>query len=125
MITKNVNIKITDDRAVLSEKIIMYQNDKGIDIYFTISGFNYKFNKDNLTGVAVDGRLAKPSGEIITVNNMSISGTNKIKFTIDDTMTDELTEIGTHKLQISLYDDATKTNRVTMPPITFEVKEQL
>lgn len=125
MITKNVNIKITDDRAVLSEKIIMYQNDKGIDIYFTISGFNYKFNKDNLTGVAVDGRLAKPSGEIITVKNMSISGTNKIKFTIDDTMTDELTEIGTHKLQISLYDDATKTNRVTMPPITFEVKEQL
>lgn len=125
MITKNVNIKITDDRAVLSEKIIIYQNDKGIDIYFTISGFNYKFNKDNLTGVAVDGRLAKPSGEIITVNNMSISGTNKIKFTIDDTMTDELTEIGTHKLQISLYDDATKTNRVTMPPITFEVKEQL
>ena len=125
MITKNVNIKITDDRAVLSEKIIMYQNDKGIDIYFTISGFNYKFNKDNLTGVAVDGRLAKPSGEIITVRNMSISGTNKIKFTIDDTMTDELTEIGTHKLQISLYDDATKTNRVTMPPITFEVKEQL
>ena len=125
MITKNVNIKITDDRAVLSEKIIMYQNDKGIDIYFTISGFNYIFNKDNLTGVAVDGRLAKPSGEIITVKNMSISGTNKIKFTIDDTMTDELTEIGTHKLQISLYDDATKTNRVTMPPITFEVKEQL
>ena len=125
MITKNVNIKITDDRAVLSEKIIMYQNDKGIDIYFTISGFNYKFNKDNLTGVAVDGRLQKPSGEIITVRNMSISGTNKIKFTIDDTMTDELAEIGTHKLQISLYDDATKTNRVTMPPITFEVKEQL
>lgn len=125
MITKNVNIKITDDRAVLSEKIIMYQNDKGIDIYFTISGFNYKFNKDNLTGVAVDGRLAKPSGEIITVKNMSISGTNKIKFTIDETMTDELAEIGTHKLQISLYDDATKTNRVTMPPITFEVKEQL
>lgn len=125
MITKNVTIKITDDRAVLSEKIIIYQNDKGIDIYFTINGFNYKFNKDNLSGVAVDGRLAKPSGEIITVNNMSISGTNKIKFTIDETMTDELVEIGTHKLQISLYDDGTKTNRVTMPPITFEVKEQL
>lgn len=125
MITKNVTIKITDDRAVLSEKIIIYQNDKGIDIYFTINGFNYKFNKDNLSGVTVDGRLAKPSGEVITVNNMSISGTNKIKFTIDKTMTDELVEIGTHKLQISLYDDGTKTNRVTMPPITFEVKEQL
>ena len=125
MITKNVNIKITDDRATLSEKIIIYQNDKGIDIYFTLTGFNYKFNKDNLSGVYIDGRLQKPGGDVITVSNMVVSGTNKIKFTIDETMTDELSEIGTHKLQISLYDDASKTNRVTMPPITFEVKEQL
>lgn len=125
MITKNVNIKITDDRATLSEKIILYKNDKGIDIYFTLSGFSYKFNKDNLSGVVVDARLLKPSGDIITVNNLSISGTNKIKFSIDATMTDELGEIGKHKLQISLYDDSTKTNRITIPPVEFEVKEQL
>ena len=125
MITKNVNIKITDDRATLSEKIILYKNDKGIDIYFTLSGFSYKFNKDNLSGVAVDARLLKPSGDIITVDNLSISGTNKIKFSIDATMTDELSEIGKHKLQISLYDDSTKTNRITIPPVEFEVKEQL
>ena len=49
MITKNVTIKITDDRATLSEKIILYKDDKGIDIYFTLSGFSYKFNKDNLS----------------------------------------------------------------------------
>ena len=125
MITKNVTIKITDDRATLSEKIILYKDDKGIDIYFTLSGFSYKFNKDNLSGVAVDARMLKPSGDVITVNNLAVSGTNKIKFTIDNTMTDELTEIGKHKLQISLYDDATKTNRITIPPIEFEVKEQL
>ena len=40
-------------------------------------------------------------------------------------MTDEIAEIGKHKLQISLYDDSTKTNRITIPPIEFEVKEQL
>ena len=40
-------------------------------------------------------------------------------------MTDELEEIGSHKLQIHLYDDETKTNRVTIPPITFEIKQQL
>ena len=125
MITKNVTIKITDDKATLSEKIILYKNDKGIDIYFTLAGFSYKFNKDNLLGVAVDGRLLKPSGDVVTISNLSISGANKIKFTIDSTMTDEITEIGKHKLQISLYDDSTKTNRITIPPIEFEVKEQL
>ena len=125
MITKNVTIKITDDRATLSEKIILYKDDKGIDIYFTLSGFSYKFNKDNLSGVAVDARMLKPSGDVITVNNLAVSGTNKIKFTIDSTMTDELSEIGKHKLQISLYDDLSKKNRITIPPIEFEVKEQL
>ena len=125
MITKNVTIKITDDRAKKKKKIILYKDDKGIDIYFTLSGFSYKFNKDNLSGVAVDARMLKPSGDVITVNNLAVSGTNKIKFTIDNTMTDELTEIGKHKLQISLYDDLSKTNRITIPPIEFEVKEQL
>ena len=125
MITKNVTIKITDDKATLSEKIILYKDDKGIDIYFTLTGFSYKFKKDNLSGVAVDGRLLKPSGDVVTISNLSIFGANKIKFTIDSTMTDEVTEIGKHKLQISLYDDSTKTNRITIPPIEFEVKEQL
>ena len=125
MITKNVTIKITDDRATLSEKIILYKDDKGIDIYFTLSGFSYKFNKDNLSGVAVDARILKPSGDVVVVDNLAVSGTNKIKFTIDNTMTDELTEIGKHKLQISLYDDLSKTKRITIPPIEFEVKEQL
>ena len=125
MITKNVTIKITDDKATLSEKIILYRDDKGIDIYFTLSGFSYKFNKDNLSGVVVDARILKPSGDVVTVDNLAVSGTNKIKFTIDSSMTDEIAEIGKHKLQISLYDDSTKTNRITIPPIEFEVKEQL
>lgn len=125
MITKNVTIKVVDDKATLSDKIILYQHDKGIEILFTVSGFNYKFKKDNYTSVVVDGRIQKPSGTVISVDNMVISGTNKIKFIIDETMTDELEEIGSHKLQIHLYDDETKTNRVTIPPITFEIKQQL
>ena len=125
MITKNVIIKITGDKATLSEKIILYRDDKGIDIYFTLSGFSYKFNKDNLSGVVVDAKILKPSGDVVTISNLSISGANKIKFTIDNTMTDEIVEIGKQKLQISLYDDSTKTNRITIPPIEFEVKEQL
>ena len=78
-----------------------------------------------MTGVYVDGKLMKPSGEVVSVNNMSVSGTNKIKFTVDSTMTDESGEVGTHTLQICLYDDATKSNHVTVPPITFIIKEHL
>ena len=32
MITKNVTVTIKDDRVSLSEKIILYQQDKGIEI---------------------------------------------------------------------------------------------
>ena len=125
MITKNVTLTVKDDKATLSDKIILYQGDKGIEIYFTLVGFNYKFNTNDLTGVYVDGKLMKPSGEVISVNNMSVSGTNKIKFTVDSTMTDESGEVGTHTLQICLYDDSTKANHVTVPPITFTIKEHL
>ena len=104
---------------------IRYCRDKGIEIYFTLVGFNYKFKSNELIGVYVDGKLMKPSGEVVSVNNMSVSGTNKIKFTVDSTMTDESGEVGTHTLQICLYDDATKANHVTVPPITFIIKEHL
>jgi hypothetical protein len=114
-----------DDKVSLSNKIVLYHEDRGIDIYFTLSGFNYKFKTNNLSGVAIDGKLLKPSGVLVTVNNMTVVGSDKIKFTIDEAMTDELTEIGIHTLQISLYDDSSKVNRITMPPITFEVKESL
>ena len=100
MITKNVTLTVKDDKATLSDKIILYQGDKGIEIYFTLVGFNYKFKSNELIGVYVDGKLMKPSGEVVSVNNMSVSGTNKIKFTVDSTMTDESGEVGTHTLQI-------------------------
>ena len=90
----------------------------------TLVGFNYRFNADNLTGVYADAKLMKPSGDVIGVNNITISE-NKIKFTIDSSMTDETSEVGTHTLQISLYDNSSKTNKVTIPPITFMIKEHL
>ena len=125
MITKNVTLTVKDDKATLNDKIILYQGDKCVEIYFTLVGFNYRFNADNLTGVYADAKLMKPSGEVVSVNNMSVSGTNKIKFTVDSTMTDESGEVGTHTLQICLYDDSRKVNHVTIPPITFTIKEHL
>ena len=39
MITKNVTLTVKDDKATLSDKIILYQGDKGIEIYFTLVGY--------------------------------------------------------------------------------------
>ena len=65
LITKNVTLTVKDDKATLSDKIILYQGDKGIEIYFTLVGFNYKFKSNELIGVYVDGKLMKPSGEVV------------------------------------------------------------
>ena len=48
MITKNVTLTVKDDKATLSDKIILYQGDKGIEIYFTLVGFNYKFKSNEI-----------------------------------------------------------------------------
>lgn len=124
MITKNVTVTIKDDRVSLGEKIILYQQDKGIEIYFTLKGLTYAFPQGGLDGIYVDAQLQKPNGTIVNLNNLSISN-GKVKFNIDSTMTDELTEVGTHLLQIRLYDSSSKTNRVSIPPISFEVKGTL
>lgn len=123
MITKNATIVIKDDKASLNNKLVLYRRDGEIIIYFALSGFNYRFSSDGLTGVVADGVLLKPNGTLMSLNNLSIYGSNRIKFTIDKSMLDELEEVGIHTLQISLYDDSTKRNRITIPPITFEVKE--
>ena len=65
LITKNVTLTVKDDKATLSDKIILYQGDKGIEIYFTLVGFNYKFKSNELIGVYVDGNLMKHNEEIV------------------------------------------------------------
>lgn len=124
MIIKNVTITIKDDKASLNDKIILYQQDKGIQIYFTLNGLTYNFPQGGLIGVYVDGQLQKPNGTVVSINNLAIVD-NKIRFNIDASMTDELNEVGTHLLQIRLYDSSEKDNRISIPPIPFEVKETL
>ena len=124
MIIKNVTISIKDGKASLSDKIILYQQDKGIEVYFTLNGLNYEFPQGGLKGVYADARLQKPSGTMVDVTNLEVTN-NKIKLFIDASMTDEINEIGTHLLQIRLYDNANKINRISIPPIPFEVKKML
>lgn len=64
----------------------------------------------------------KPNGELIG-RGKTIIEDNIIIFRIDKDFTDNVDEIGIYKIQFHIYD--TLDNRITIPPISFEVKELL
>ena len=121
-ISKKVELKIKDDKATLSEKIIIYRNDKGIDIYCKISGLSYTFS-GGINSAFIVCAIKQPNDVVLT-KNLTIEN-EEIKFSIVDTMVDELSEVGTHTLQFFIYDNSSMTNRITIPEISFEVKEPI
>lgn len=122
-ISKKVDLKIKESKATLSEKIIIYKNDKGIDIYFNLLELNYSFS-DGMENVDVSYIIKQPNDKIITQDGLSMIN-GEIKLTITESMIDEIEEVGTHTLQFVLYDSIERINRVTIPEVTFEVKESL
>lgn len=124
LIEKEVTVTIDGRNASLSESIYLYQGDKNIDILFTITDAKFKFNEysGNIlvesTAKYATVKVLKPNGETFTSNKLAITD-NKVILTIDQMFIDEITEIGTHIVQIQLWD--TDNGRVTIPPIQFEV----
>lgn len=122
-ISKKVDLKIKDDKASLSEKVIIYRNDKGIDIYFKLNGLSYTFS-NGMNNIYVSCAIKQPNDVILTKDGLTMSN-DEIKLSITETMVDELTEVGTHTIQFFLYDSAEKINRITIPEVSFEVKEPI
>lgn len=124
LIEKEVTVTIDGRNASLSESIYLYQGDKNIDILFTITDAKFKFNEysGNIlvesTAKYATVKVLKPNGDTFTSNKLAITD-NKVILTIDQMFIDEITEIGTHIVQIQLWD--TDNGRVTIPPIQFEV----
>jgi hypothetical protein len=124
LIEKEVTVTIDGRNASLSESIYLYQGDKNIDILFTITDAKFKFNEysGNIlvesTAKYATVKVLKPNGDTFTSNKLAITD-NKVVLTIDQMFIDEITEIGTHIVQIQLWD--TDNGRVTIPPIQFEV----
>ena len=53
------------------------------------------------------------------IGNIVISD-DVIKFTINHELTNDLDEVGIYKIQFHIYDS--EDNRITIPPVSFEVK---
>jgi len=127
-ITKDLEIKISNGEAKLNENVYIYQNDRGIELKLKLNliSTNYRSAiKSSLfeTSVIFAGAtILKPNGEVIG-RDRTVVEDDTITFKIDKDFTDHVDEIGVYKIQFHLYD--TEDNRLTIPPIEFEVKELL
>ena len=125
-ISKNLDIKIVNGQAKLSEKFYVYQNDRGIELRLKVnlSKFSFKSNYSTYTGVDEDilvgATILKPSKEVISRDRVLLKD-SIIRFKIDEDITDDIDEIGVYKIQFHIYD--TENGRITLPPVEFEVKE--
>ena len=125
-IVKDLEIKISNGEARLSEDFYVYQNDGGVELRLKLNLIrrNYRsairsslFEADELYAGAT---ILKPNGEVIPRSRIKVVD-NIISFVIDKEFTDHVDEIGIYKIQFHLYD--IDDNRITIPPIQFEVKE--
>ena len=128
LIEKEVTMTIEGSTASLSESIYLYRGDRNVDILFTITDAKFKFNEysGNIlvesTAKYATVNVLKPNGTTFSSRKLAIID-NKVVLTINQQFIDEVTEVGTHLVQIQLWD--TDNGRVTLPPINFEVLEPI
>ena len=128
MITKKVVLTVQGENSILSDKIVMFKEDDGIRLNFNIKQSKYKFDKDpedlvNLFNAQKASILIlRPNKSSFTTEIINIVN-NTVTFDISRDMIDENSELGEYKLQIHLYDK--DNNRLTIPPVSFFVKDTI
>lgn len=128
-ISKDITIKILGNQSQLNESIYVYEKDNGVVFNFKLMQYKYKYDKDPdniLNSNAADileayTTIVNPLGEELQQLNGEVVD-DVVKFTLDKTYTDQLTEIGIYKLQIHIKCTHAE---FSIPPITFEVLERL
>ena len=130
---RDIDVNISDYKSELSKPLIVYERDRGLEIYFNLIRYAYRFDKnpsnllENLVGAYATVTLVNPSGYEIGINEVEITEDAKVKFVITEDLTDELTEIGAYQLQIHINNDieGRDTSVFSIPPFNFEVVERL
>lgn len=128
-ISKDITIKILGNQSRLDENIYVYEKDNGVIFNFKLIQYKYKYDKDPdniLNSNATDileayTTIVNPLGEELQQLNGEVVN-DIVKFTLDKTYTDQLTEIGIYNLQIHIKCTHAE---FSIPPITFEVLERL
>lgn len=125
-ISKYLDMKISKGEATINENFYVYQNDRGIELRIKVNLNKLSFRSVRKTldfdgdSILVGATVLKPNGQVIRRDKIELID-DIIRFEIDKDLTDDIDEIGVYKIQFHLYDMF--DNRITLPPIQFEVKK--
>lgn len=147
LIKKYINLTVDGDKSYVDQPIFLFQNDKNIDLIFTIKNLKFDFVRnvqkeedliESIGATYFRVKVLKPDKDDVdkeyTTDLFKIKD-NKIIFNIDDTFifdkkdedgnlpSSENDKIGIYKLQIQLYDNA--NGRITIPEIEFVVLDPI
>ena len=129
-IIKNLTITVKNDKATMSENIYLYLGDGGVTLLIEVLQNHYKFGsfKSGNTNIVEDSAAQWASVCILKANNEVVFSErceildSKIRFEITKDFIDEIAEMGTHMLQIHLYDGPDEeSNRLTIPPVSLSI----
>ena len=144
LIRKYINLTIKEDTAILDQPIYLFQNDRNIDLVFTIKNLRY----DIVRNIVEEENVVESSGATyfrvkilkpdqddkdkeFTSDLYLVNEENQVVFNINDTFifdeknedgslpSEENDKIGIYKLQIQLYDSG--LGRITIPEVEFAV----
>lgn len=122
MIYRNLTLTVKDDSIRMSNKIVLFREDGNIELSIRIQGLNYRFESDSFECSCV---IKRPNGSFIYKDYLPIDDNGLIHMVFDKMMFDELSEVGTFYIQLSLHSDSSHSDRVTLSPFSFEVQKQL
>lgn len=147
LIKKYINLTVDGDEAHIDQPIFLFQNDKNIDLVFTIKNLKFDFVRniqkeedlvESIGATYFRVKVLKPDKDDVdkeyTTDLFKIKD-NKVIFNIDDTFifdrkdddgnlpSSENDKIGIYKLQIQLYDNA--NGRITIPEVEFVVLDPI
>lgn len=115
---KEYSIIINKQKSVLNRQLSIFQHDKGIDIYFKLMDTDYLDLSSNylLSDIVLVSPLKKQiKSDIVPIID------NKILFTINNEIMNQIDEIGNYHVHIRIYDD--KGGRIKLPHFIMSVEE--
>lgn len=128
-IERDVTLVVTGKTAKFNDKVYIFKGDKDIQLNIEIIDTKMKYSRTNPSGNVLlplpsncyaKVGLLKPKGEQIIRERVPIVD-NKVAFVIDESICDELEEIGIHKIQIQIW----ATNEETSPRWTLPSAAEL
>jgi hypothetical protein len=115
---KEYSIIINKQKSILNRQLSIFQHDKGVDIYFKLMDTDYLDLSSNylLSDIVLVSPLKKQiKSDIVPIID------NKILFTINNEIMNQIDEIGNYHVHIRIYDD--KGGRIKLPHFIMSVEE--